>query len=59
LGVFGTVGRTELAMTIAFQRRSLNETGKMILTDALKAFADLVISVILAFALPFIAKAIS
>ena len=54
----GLLAGRELAMTIAFQGRSLNETGQIILTDGLKAFAGLVISVILAFALPFISKAI-
>lgn len=55
----GLLAGRELAMTIEFQQRSLNETGQIILKDALKAVVGLVISVILALALPLLDRAIS
>lgn len=52
----GLLAGREVAMTINFQQKSLKDTGKVILSDALKALAGLTVSILLAFGLPWIAQ---
>lgn len=54
----GLLGGRELAITLNCQVRPLKETGKMIAGDSLKALIGLIVSVLLAFGLPLIEKAI-
>ncbi|WP_324238365.1 hypothetical protein [Okeania sp.] len=48
----GLLAGREVAITYNFQHREMKETGKMIFSDALKAFAGLGVSVLIAFGLP-------
>ena len=55
----GLLAGREVAITHNFQNRQMKETGKIIFSDALKAFAGLVVSVIIAFGLPVLEQMIS
>ncbi|MEM1167689.1 MAG: hypothetical protein AAGJ08_00985 [Cyanobacteria bacterium P01_H01_bin.35] len=55
----GLLAGREVAITHNFQNREMKETGKMIFSDVLKAFAGLVVSVIIAFGLPVLEQMIS
>ncbi|MDY6807017.1 MAG: hypothetical protein SXA11_24845 [Cyanobacteriota bacterium] len=54
----GLLGGRELAITLNSEIRPLKETGKIIAGDSLKALIGLIVSVLLAFGLPLIEKAI-
>ncbi len=55
----GLLAGREVAIAHNFQNRDMKETGKIILSDGLKAFAGLAISIIIAFGLPFLEQMIS
>ncbi|MGD1712012.1 hypothetical protein [Dapis sp. BLCC M172] len=55
----GLLAGREIAITHNFQNREMKETGKILFSDALKAFAGLVVSVIIAFGLPILDQMIS
>jgi hypothetical protein len=55
----GLLAGREVAITLNSQHRSLKKTGQLILSDVGKAIVGLVVSIILALGLPWVADAIS
>ncbi len=55
----GLLAGREVAIASNFQNRDVKDAGKIILSDALKAFAGLAISILIAFGLPILEKMIS
>jgi phosphate/sulfate permease len=54
----GLLAGREVAITFNFQQQTMQETGQIILSDALKASLGLAISIILALGLPWVAEII-
>ncbi|GGA28958.1 hypothetical protein CYANOKiyG1_45310 [Okeania sp. KiyG1] len=55
----GLLAGREIAIAHNFQNRKMKDVGKIIFSDALKAFAGLAVSIVIAFGLPFLEKIIS
>ncbi|NEP05110.1 MAG: hypothetical protein F6K08_24045 [Okeania sp. SIO1H6] len=55
----GLLAGREIAIAHNFQNREMKDVGKIIFSDALKAFAGLAVSIVIAFGLPFLEKMIS
>ncbi|WP_293154630.1 hypothetical protein [Okeania sp. SIO2C9] len=55
----GLLAGREIAIAHNFQNREMKDVGKIIFSDALKAFAGLAVSIIIAFGLPFLEKIMS
>ncbi|WP_293056928.1 hypothetical protein [Okeania sp. SIO2B3] len=55
----GLLAGREIAIAHNFQNREMKDVGQIILSDALKAFAGLAVSIVIAFGLPFLEKMIS
>ena len=55
----GLLAGREIAIAHNFQNREMKDVGKIILSDALKAFVGLGVSIVIAFGLPFLEKIIS
>lgn len=52
----GLLAGREIAIAHNFQNRKMKDVGKIIFSDALKAFAGLAVSIVIAFGLPFLEK---
>lgn len=55
----GLLAGREIAIAHNFQNREMKDVGKIIFSDALKAFAGLAVSIVIAFGLPFLEKMMS
>lgn len=55
----GLLAGREIALAHNFQNREMKDVGKIIFSDALKAFAGLAVSILIAFGLPFLEQMIS
>ncbi|NEO55731.1 MAG: hypothetical protein F6K54_23275 [Okeania sp. SIO3B5] len=55
----GLLAGREIAIAHNSQNREMKDVGKIIFSDALKAFAGLAVSIVIAFGLPFLEKMIS
>lgn len=54
----GLLAGREIAIAHNFQNREMKDVGKIIFSDAFKAFAGLAVSIVIAFGLPFLEKMI-
>ncbi|NEN89736.1 MAG: hypothetical protein F6K48_12815 [Okeania sp. SIO3H1] len=55
----GLLAGREIAIAHNFQNREMKDVGKIIFSDAFKAFVGLAVSIVIAFGLPFLEKMIS